>query len=230
MARCDDTLKVISDLRTEGLISEYDYRKVCRRIIRLPDGAQNPGLYDFDLALVPLMWASHLIYRLYLFGQRTKGRMGIELPLPIVVKLLNLCMDSRKGVECIEMMLTSPLPFPYVHVVTLLVQFAALFRCMTVGLTLAIDPKLSALKITCELLQVTIMNSLYLGLLMFTAVIADPFGEDLVDFPAPKFHHRLWKAQHFTHTFLEADSVLDEEIHNSLQTVVTEGNTFEAGI
>ena len=35
------------------------------------------------------------------------------------------------------MMLTSPLPFPYVHLVSVLVHFSALFACLKSGLLMA---------------------------------------------------------------------------------------------
>merc|ERR1719215_1243602 len=164
---------------------------------------------DFNFAMLPFFWAAHLIYRVFQFGQTTKGAAGVTLPLPVLVKMLGYCMDARRGVENIAMVLSTPLPFPYVHLVCLLVHLSALFQCVQSGLALATEPALGVQHIAFELIFILAMNSLYCGLLCLAVVLWDPFGDDVVDFPQAMLHHQLWKSQAYATHFLDDNTILD---------------------
>merc|ERR1712100_892103 len=115
-----------------------------------------------------------------------------------LVKMVGFCTDARQGMEDIEMILSSPLPFPYAHLVSLLVHFSAFFACLKTGVILGTEAQSpSFLRIAFELMFVLAMNSLYSGLLCFTVVLTNPFPDESIDFPAAMFHHRLWKAQRY---------------------------------
>lgn len=211
-ASCKDEMSILTTLNAGGLIGHGEYQRLVQHLQNLPKGARSPdGLYDFDLAALPFNWSAHLIYRVYLFDIRTKGAHGLTMPPPVLVKLLTHCMEARKGVECIEMMLSSPLPFPYVHLVCLLVHLSALFQCLQAGFSLGEDVNLTPQRMFCELTFIVAMNSLYCGLLCLAAVLWNPFGDDAIDFPMGSLHHRLWKAQHYSSSLLEEDTDIDNE-------------------
>lgn len=178
--------------------------------------------FDFNLAALPFAWAAHLVYRVFQFGVRTKGERGISIPAPIVLKMLMFCMDARKAIEGIEMMLTQPLPFPYVHLVCVLVHFSALFSCVRAGIVMGTSPTLTASQVVFESFAVLVVNSLYCGLLSLCAVLADPFGNDSIDFPGALLHHKLWKSQLFASKLLESDAEVDEELDERMkQRIIT---------
>merc|ERR1740121_1680817 len=109
------------------------------------------------------------------------------------------------------MILNSPLPFPYVHLVSLLVHFSALFACLKCGVTLGTESKTPGpVLVVFELLFVLAMNSLYSGLLCFTVALTNPFLDEIIDFPAASFHHRLWKKQHWGRDLLHEMSGIDK--------------------
>merc|ERR1719223_826903 len=130
--------------------------------------------------------------------------------------MLSYCMDARTGVEHIGMMLSAPLPFPYVHLVCLLVHLSALFQCVQSGLTIATEPMLGVQHIAFELIFILAMNSLYCGLLCLAVVLWDPFGDDVVDFPQAMLHHQLWKSQAYATHFLDDDAILDMALTKTL--------------
>merc|ERR1719409_628563 len=131
---------------------------------QLPVGARNAaGVCDMDLAQVPYAWIAQLVQRVYWYG---KTASHFDLPAPILLKMSQLCFDCRNALGHIEMMLTAPLPFPYVHLVSLLVHFSALFACLKVGLLLGTAPTdPSTTGVFFQLLFILAMNGLYSGLL-----------------------------------------------------------------
>lgn len=207
----------LDKLRSEGLLTTEEYKLLQERVDSLPDEARtHAAVFDFDLAALPFTWAAHRLYRVFMFGTRTGGTKGINLPVPIIVKMLAACMEAKSCVAKVEMMLQSPLPFPYTHLVCLLVHFTAVITSAKVGLVLGTASTLTNAQICCEAFTVLAVNALYTGLLCLAAVLMDPFGDDLVDFPAALLHQRLWKSQLFAGLVDEEAEVLDAELEASL--------------
>jgi len=204
---------ILNLLRDEGLLTECEYHRLDSKSALLPLGARAPdGVYDLDLATLPFMWSAHLIYRIYTFGVRTKGAYGINIAPPVLVKMLSFCMDARTSIENIEMQLSSPLPFPYVHLVCLLVHISSVCACVKAGIMLGTDGEATVQQMVCEMVVVISVNALYGGLLCLAVVLSDPFGSDVIDFPSSMFQHRLWKAQHYASHFCPEDRDVDDEL------------------
>jgi len=134
-----------------------------------------------------------------------------------MVKMISLCLDVRRGLQDIEMMLTSPLPFPYVHLVTLLVHFSAVFGCIRTGVLLGTaGAEVAPLRVGFELLLLLSLNALYSGLLCLSVVLTNPFLDQCVDFPAANFQCRLWKSQIFARTMLFRTVDVDRDVAESM--------------
>merc|ERR1719409_1373565 len=127
---------------------------------QLPVGARNAaGVCDMDLAQVPYAWIAQLVQRVYWYGKKASH---FDLPAPILLKMSQLCFDCRNALGHIEMMLTSPLPFPYVHLVSLLVHFSALFACLKSGLLMATASRPPTIQqVGCQMMFVIAMNMIY---------------------------------------------------------------------
>lgn len=224
------TNSTLDTLMADGLLTSDDVTRLELRIGHIPKRAEGiDGLFDFSLATLPFTWSAHLIYRVFQFGVRTKGERGVNIPTPVCVKMLGLCMTARQAIEGVEVMLASPLPFPYVHLVCLLVHFSALFSCVRLGLNLGCEPALTVELMFFETVCVLTVNSLYLGLLCLSAIVADPFGGDTVDFPAALLQHKLWKAQYFAASILEDDDSIDSEITEKLGESTETHTLFRGG-
>merc|ERR1719329_267310 len=207
---------MLKQLLEEGHLTASEVRRLDRRVNMLPETMKVPdGVYDFAFAMLPFFWSAHLIYRVFLFGNKTGGVHGVSLPPPVLVKMLSYCMDARQGVENISMVLAAPLPFPYVHLVCLLVHLSALFQCLQSGLALAAEPVLGVQRIVFELVLLLAMNSLYCGLLCLAVVLWNPFGDDIVDLPQRLLHHQLWKSQAYATHFLDDNDLLDSMLSES---------------
>lgn len=210
----------LDKLRAEGLLTGDEYHRLQERVDDLPEEARtNAGVFDFDLAALPFTWAAHRLYRVFVFGNSTNGQSlqkKINIPVPIIVKMLAACMDAKSCIAKVEMMLQSPLPFPYTHLVCLLVHLTAVITSAKVGLVLGTADRLSNAQICCEAFTVLAVNALYTGLLCLAAVLMDPFGDDLVDIPAALLHQRLWKSQLFTGLIDEDEGALESELLASL--------------
>lgn len=114
------------------------------------------------------------------------------------------------------MMLSSPLPFPYFHLICLLVHFTALCSSLSAGLNLGTAPGFSVHQVLAETTTTLVGGTLYCGMLCLAVVLADPFGDDIVDFPASMFQHRLWKSQLFAGSLVDDDDLLDSELYAKL--------------
>lgn len=208
-----DDKSMLQQVKEGGVLEDVEYEQLAQHLEKVPPGMRlRGGTYDFDLAALPFNWAAHLIYRMYLFDSRTKGKYGLSMPPPVLVKMLSYCMDARNGVEDIEMTLSNPLPFPYVHLVCMLVHLSVLFQCLKSGFSLGIEVVLTPQRIAYELIFIVAMNTLYCGLLCLAAVMWNPFGDDATDFPAAALHKRLRKAQHFSTALLVNNAKIDDDL------------------
>jgi len=204
----DDT--TLRKLMNEDLLTEHERQHIERCMASLPPGAcAESGGYDLELCKLPFSWILHVLQRVYWFS-KLKKVSHFDMPVPLLIRMHAICLECRYCIENIEMMLTSQLPFPYVHLVCLLVHFVLFFSCMRCGLQLgtqAVTP--GVMTIVVQMLSVITINALYSGLLCLTVVLMDPFGDDVVDFPAALFQHRLWKSQLYSRGLLEDNDDMD---------------------
>merc|ERR1711971_1158841 len=118
----------------------------------------------------------------------------------------------------IEMMLNTPLPFPYVHLVSLLVHSLAIFSCIRVGFRMGTGPdsNLTPFRFATHCFGVMALNALYAGLLCLTVVLTNPFTDECVDFPAANFQCRMWKQGFFSREFIFPVDQVDADIYEDL--------------
>eukprot|EP00931_Biecheleriopsis_adriatica_P099737 TRINITY_DN7443_c0_g3_i1.p1 TRINITY_DN7443_c0_g3~~TRINITY_DN7443_c0_g3_i1.p1 ORF type:complete len:584 (+),score=93.72 TRINITY_DN7443_c0_g3_i1:59-1810(+) len=199
-------------LEGEGLLTKHELGHLQEKLANLPEGARKPiGLADMDLAELPLMWTAQVLFRLFTVFKRPEFKeRGLEISPPTMLKMVNLCMDVRSGIQDIEMILTSPVPFPYVHLVCLLVQTYTVFVCLRAGILLGTESgTTSAIAFMSQILVVVIVNSIYLSLLCLATVLDNPFTDEVIDFPAANLQSRLWKSQIFARAVLFRDADID---------------------
>lgn len=204
---------ILRRLEKDGLLTKDEISHLKARIAVLPSGAQKPlGHADMDLAEVPLMWIAQVIFRLSALSNDNKTDMK-SIPPPLMLKMIALCMDARRSIQDIEMMLTSPVPFSYVHIVCLLVQFYVMFACVASGIQLGTEaetPSIAA--VFTEIIMISAQNALYLALLCLTTVLDNPFTDEVIDFPAMHLQTRVWKSQIFARALLYDEAAVDAEI------------------
>eukprot|EP00747_Dinoflagellata_sp_TGD_P076488 gnl/TRDRNA2_/TRDRNA2_159168_c1_seq1.p1 gnl/TRDRNA2_/TRDRNA2_159168_c1~~gnl/TRDRNA2_/TRDRNA2_159168_c1_seq1.p1 ORF type:complete len:440 (+),score=66.94 gnl/TRDRNA2_/TRDRNA2_159168_c1_seq1:1-1320(+) len=126
----------------------------------------------FNLAELPWLWACREIHELYYHGAMVPAMMA---------KLHRSCLDASTAIHQVQMQMSTQLPFPYAHLVTILVHGASFAITIKCGVKTAISD--SVMAVICEIFFDLVLICVYLGLLALTAVIADPFGDDAIDFP-----------------------------------------------
>lgn len=137
---------------------------------------------DFDVAEIPLLWIGQQIQALF------KKQF---FPPPMMAMLHRFVIDARNGIDGIAMQLNSQLPFAYAHLITTLVHGATMLSAVKTGMVVAVAD--TYLSIVCNVFFCFALSLVYLGLLALSAVIADPFGDDVIDLPAAQLQRQLWK-------------------------------------
>eukprot|EP00930_Biecheleria_cincta_P037931 TRINITY_DN26072_c0_g1_i1.p1 TRINITY_DN26072_c0_g1~~TRINITY_DN26072_c0_g1_i1.p1 ORF type:complete len:540 (-),score=87.66 TRINITY_DN26072_c0_g1_i1:61-1680(-) len=108
----------------------------------------------------------------------------VKLPPPNMNMLYTHIRNGSKGVHTIHQYLLTQLPFPYVHMITLLVNAHNSVVAIVAGLKFAIAMNGGRwTECTLEIVQLLIVPTMYQGLLQICMFLSDPFGEDIIDFP-----------------------------------------------
>jgi len=108
----------------------------------------------------------------------------VKLPPPNMNMLYTHIRNGIKGVHTIHQYLLTQLPFPYVHMITLLVNVHNSVVAIVAGLKFAIALRGDRwVECALEILQLLIVPTMYQGLLQICMFLSDPFGEDIIDFP-----------------------------------------------
>lgn len=174
---CDQGLLDISELRE--LISIIEDTGA-------PDQQQYAGFeareFDTCLAEVPWLWNARQCFALFKAG---------SIPPPMMSLLHGLCKDAQNSIENVRMQMNSQLPFSYCHLVAILVQGSSLLSAIRCGMQIALAD--SVLRMVCLAMFSFCLSAVYLGLFTMTAVLADPFGDDVIDFPVAHMEAQLWK-------------------------------------
>lgn len=168
-------------LQIEGLLTAEEKEEMLEGIAfsshHLPKGS-----FDGDLAEIPWLWNCRAIHILFKAG---------AYPPPVLAMLHRLCLDARNGIDGVFTQMNAQLPFAYCHLITMLVQFSVFLSAVKCGLMIALSD--TWVSLVCEAGFSCGMCTVYLGLLALSAVIADPFGDDLIDFPAAQMFDQLWQ-------------------------------------
>jgi len=92
------------------------------------------------------------------------------------------------GIHELHQHLQTQLPFPYVHMITLLVNVNNLVISSAAGLKFAIAfEKSQAVVCFTEVCQFLLVPLLYQGLLQICVFLSDPMGNDIIDFPIREY-------------------------------------------
>jgi len=103
-------------------------------------------------------------------------------------QVMRQCVMAREGMAVMNMYLDTQLPFGYVHLITLLVNVQNMMMGVKGGIVFAQALSAGMVFLMIEqVLTLVIIVFLYQGMLQISYVIADPFGDDILDFPIRGF-------------------------------------------
>lgn len=114
----------------------------------------------------------------------TESMEMVKVPPPNLNILFNDLNAGMDGVHTVHQYLGTQLPFPYVHMITFLVDIHNIVVAMLSGLKFAIafrDRRISGCAI--EVFQLILVPTMYQGLLQICMFLSDPMGDDIIDFP-----------------------------------------------
>lgn len=192
-----------------GILTREELQLIHEYIESAPEEMRRQiGGYDMAVAGIPLTWASQLIYRTFIVNS---SRRYFDFSVNLMVQMIHHCVDCKKNILNIEMMLITPLPFPYAHLVTLVVHACCVCSCIEAGIFFG-GAKRDWGHFLSGSVGVVVLNGLYLGLLSLTALLTNPFTEECVHFPAANYHCRMVKSQVFSQPLHYRMSDIDKDI------------------
>jgi len=108
----------------------------------------------------------------------------LKIPAPIHNSPYQDLRMGLAGVHSIHEHIRTQLPFPYVHMTTMVVNMNNLVMCCVAGFQCAIHYHEGAW-LPCLLLagEMLVVPLLYIGVLQVCAYLSDPMGDDIIDFP-----------------------------------------------
>jgi hypothetical protein len=125
----------------------------------------------------------------------------LKMPPPNHNMIHQEVRQAMQGIHNILMYIRTQLPFPYVHMITLIVNVHNVVLALVSAFEFAINyhndrGSVAAIK-SCKML---ILPILYQGLLQICVFLTDPLGDDIIDFPIQTFMFELFKTceEHLT--------------------------------
>eukprot|EP00930_Biecheleria_cincta_P047100 TRINITY_DN32588_c0_g1_i1.p1 TRINITY_DN32588_c0_g1~~TRINITY_DN32588_c0_g1_i1.p1 ORF type:complete len:562 (-),score=99.74 TRINITY_DN32588_c0_g1_i1:212-1897(-) len=108
----------------------------------------------------------------------------VKMPPPNMNIMFNDLNSGMDGVHTVHQYLGTQLPFPYVHMITFLVDIHNIVVAMLSGLKFAIAfREQRATGCVIEVFQLILVPTMYQGLLQICMFLSDPMGDDIIDFP-----------------------------------------------
>mmetsp|Transcript_10870 Transcript_10870/g.23179 ORF Transcript_10870/g.23179 Transcript_10870/m.23179 type:complete len:410 (-) Transcript_10870:2-1231(-) len=136
-----------------------------------------------DLDLVPLKARAHAVVR-WIFSLLHRAAKYDEVPPPQFVVVINELQRVSSGVSVVDMHRNTQLPFPYVQVISMLVQTSCVLLAAKGGITFAVAyHKQMYQTIAVEFVSSIAVPVMYYSLLAVAVVIEEPLGPDFLDFP-----------------------------------------------
>lgn len=109
-------------------------------------------------------------------------------PSPRTAAVMAQCVGAREGMATMNTYLDTQLPFGYVHLITLLVNLQNFTMAVKTGIIVAQAwSGRTWFVVAQQVLTLVVVVFLYQGILQISFVIADPFGDDILDFPIRGF-------------------------------------------
>jgi len=92
------------------------------------------------------------------------------------------------GIHCVHEHINTQLPFPYVHMIVLLVNLNNVVMSVVAGLKCSCAVNRGEyVGASLEILQIFLVPLLYQALLQVAVFLCDPLGDDIIDFPILNF-------------------------------------------
>mmetsp|Transcript_108902 Transcript_108902/g.249883 ORF Transcript_108902/g.249883 Transcript_108902/m.249883 type:complete len:540 (-) Transcript_108902:85-1704(-) len=111
-----------------------------------------------------------------------------KIPPPNINAFHVQLLAARDGIQLIDTVLNTQLPFAYVHLIALLVNLNNIVVSLKCAFVLAVSWKMSdPLSVASQIMYIMVMPVLYHGCLSISYLIEDPFGEEILDFPILAF-------------------------------------------
>merc|ERR1712139_100306 len=101
-------------------------------------------------------------------------------------------MLGRKGAALIGAQMSTPIPYPYVHIIGFMVKSYNLVLSVSMGFVMshAVHNR-NVLEMIFICMKVSLMTIVYNAVLLMNKALADPFGLDHTDFPMRKYEQGL---------------------------------------
>merc|ERR1719326_2408958 len=115
-----------------------------------------------------------------------------KVPPPNVNMLYQEVRHAMAGIHAVKYYLHTQLPFPYVHMITLLVNLNSLVISTVAGVQAAIGLDKGRWAVACcNAFKVFMLPVLYQGLLQICVFLSDPLGDDIIDFPIRQYQKEV---------------------------------------
>lgn len=120
----------------------------------------------------------------------------MSVPPPNVNMLYQEIRLAMEGVHNVQHYIQTQLPFPYVHMITLLVNVNGLVISIVAGLrvAIAVEKGQTALQIFVSASKLVAVPLMYQGMLQICVFLSDPFGDDIIDFPIRQYQKECGEA------------------------------------
>jgi len=119
----------------------------------------------------------------------------MQVPPPNINMLYQEVRNAMQGIHNVQKYLKTQLPFPYVHMITLLVNVNSLVIAIVAGVQCAIGQvKGQTSVVIVNAVKVFMLPVLSHGLLQICVFLSDPFGDDIIDFPIRSYQHDVSQA------------------------------------
>jgi len=136
------------------------------------------------LQRLPITWERPIICWAWILRICMSAMDYAKTPAPRTAMVMRECLVAKEGMTTMNMYLDTQLPFGYVHLMTLLVNLQNMVMTLKAGILFA---QAFALGNTNLMLQQSVscmvIVLLYQGILQISYVIADPFGDHIINFP-----------------------------------------------
>lgn len=120
---------------------------------------------------------------------------AMKVPPPNVNMLYQEVRHGMAGIHHAHQYLSSQMPFPYVHMITLLVNVNSLVICVVAGVQCAVGSSRGEIAVcVCNFIKIYMLPVLFQALLQICVFLSDPFGDDIIDFPIRQFQKDVSQA------------------------------------
>jgi len=137
-----------------------------------------------SLERLPITWERPIICWAWILRICMSAMDYAKTPAPRTAMVMRECLAAKEGMTTMNMYLDTQLPFGYVHLMTLLVNLQNMVMTLKAGILFAQAYALGNTNLMVQqCISCLVIVLLYQGILQISYVIADPFGDDIINFP-----------------------------------------------